>query len=166
MAAPAGQRPFACLQCTYEAKNRLHMESHIANKHVLVKPWACNQANCGEKFARPDWLSKHVLAAHGRNLRPAEEVPDAAILASIKDEAARTEVAAQAPPPAVLAPPGPPVVAPLGAPAVEGAVPALSRMVGEPIPGYYLHYGLPYGTGPVIPGGLSDDPEPWIPDGL
>lgn len=110
--------------------------------------------------------------AHHRILHPREKNGDPAILDSIKAEADLTEVAVHprvAPAPAaapVLAPAAPvasaaPLVAP---PVVAPAVPVMPAVQAAPaahlanidrltIPGYYLYFGIPYGTGPVIPGG-------------
>ena len=53
MAAPA-PRPFACQrqQCPYAAKTLGNLESHIVNKHLVVRPWKCTEPNCTMSCAR------------------------------------------------------------------------------------------------------------------
>lgn len=104
-----------------------------------------------------DYLRDHVQDAHGRLLRPHERTGDAAIIRSIKDEADLTEVAVhprvpRAAAPLVAAPLVAAPVAPLVAPPVAPAAP-LANIDRDTIPGYYLYFGIPYGTGPPIPGG-------------
>lgn len=92
-----------------------------------------------------------MLAAHRRNPLRAELAANATIMRMVKDEAERTRLvprrgagasagpAPAAPPPGLSAPP-PATLAPPVADVLER-------------PGYYLYYGVPYGTGSDIPGG-------------
>jgi hypothetical protein len=80
-----------------------------------------------------------VLADHYRNRLPAEMAADANIVAAVKAEADRTRVA---PAPGPGAGPAPPAASPAAT-----TIDALER------PLYFLYHGLPYGTGPDIPGG-------------
>ncbi|KAG9840527.1 hypothetical protein KCU98_g9216, partial [Aureobasidium melanogenum] len=160
----ANDRPFSCLQCPYRARTHPNMMSHIAIKHAAVKPFACTEHGCAVTCARADYLRDHVHDAHGRLLRPHERTGDAAIIRSIKDEADLTEVAVHPRVPRTAAPlvaPAAPLVAaplvaapvaPLVAPPVAPAAP-LANIDKDTIPGYYLYFGIPYGTGPPIPGG-------------
>lgn len=104
--------------------------------------------------------------AHHRIPRPREQTGDPAILDSIKAEADLTEVAvhprvapAAAPVPAPAVPVAPFVAAPaaplVAPPVIAQAAPAahLANIDRLTIPGYYLYFGIPYGTGPPIPGG-------------
>lgn len=128
-------------------------------------------------MACSDWLRNHVRDAHHRILRPREVAGDAAILDSIKDEADLTEAAvhpvvapaapAPAPAPAAPAPAPTPAPAPAAPAAPAPAAPAPAAPVAPvapvapnanidwaTVPGYYLYFGIPYGTGSPIPGGL------------
>ncbi|KAK6000249.1 hypothetical protein QM012_003881 [Aureobasidium pullulans] len=179
----ATTRPFACLQCPYGANTHGNMMSHITNKHAPVKPFACTEHGCAKTCARADHLKNHVRDAHRRRLCRREKTGDAAIIRSIKAEADLTEVAVhpRAPP---AAPAAPIAAAPLAAPLVAAAAPAapVAALVAGPaapadplaaspvvpvapvappgnidwatVPGYYLYFGVPYGTGDPIPGGL------------
>ncbi|KAH0010566.1 hypothetical protein KCU78_g10313, partial [Aureobasidium melanogenum] len=128
------------------------MESHITNMHTAVKPFACTEHGCAVTCARADYLRDHVRDAHGRVLRAHERNGDAAIIRSIKDEADLTEVAVHPRVPRAAAPLVAAPVAPLVALPVAPAAP-LASIDWALVPGYYLYFGIPYGTGPSIPGG-------------
>ncbi|KAG9757563.1 hypothetical protein KCU73_g4345, partial [Aureobasidium melanogenum] len=140
------------------------MESHITNMHTAVKPFACTEHGCAVTCARADYLRDHVRDAHGRVLRAHERNGDAAIIRSIKDEADLTEVAVHPRVPRAAAPLVAPVAPHAAAPLVAAPVAPLVALPVAPaaplanidwalVPGYYLYFGIPYGTGPPIPGG-------------
>ncbi|KAG9512763.1 hypothetical protein KCV07_g9229, partial [Aureobasidium melanogenum] len=140
------------------------MESHITNMHTAVKPFACTEHGCAVTCARADHLRDHVRDAHGRVLRAHERNGDAAIIRSIKDEADLTEVAVHPRVPRAAAPLVAPVAPLVAAPLVAAPVAPLVALPVAPaaplanidwalVPGYYLYFGIPYGTGLPIPGG-------------
>ena len=53
---------FSCTQCNYSAKQKLHLEGHVARVHEGSKKFMCDE--CGVTFWRNSNLRKHVKDTH------------------------------------------------------------------------------------------------------